>query len=269
MNLRPYVYATGFVLVLTAVLLALPTRSAGQVKLAAGSFFVPLFSAEAGLQRARNFAASKTATREELLEQNQRLALTNEVLRIQIQQLRATAEENKVLRIQVAFAATNQWKLRLGQVIGRDPANWWRTLQINLGSRHGVREGLPVLTPDGLVGRVHEVHPNRSRVALIGDPACRLSINVQPSRENGILTADGATVFNHTIVNLQFLPAHTEARAGDPVVTSGLGGGFPKEIPVGQVVDSRVSKDGLYVEARIKLHANLNQLETVRVLTRY
>jgi len=53
------------------------------------------------------------------------------------------------------------------------------------------------------------------------------------------------------------------------VVTSGLGGGFPKEIPVGQVVDSWLSKDGLYVEARIKLHANLNQLETVRVLTRF
>ena len=62
MNLRPYVYATGLVLVLAAVLLALPPRSAGQVKLAAGSFFVPLFSAEAGLQRVRNYAADKTAT---------------------------------------------------------------------------------------------------------------------------------------------------------------------------------------------------------------
>jgi|TARA_B110000495_G_C22999252_1_gene589506 rod shape-determining protein MreC len=266
MNLRPYVYATGFVLVLTAVLLALPTRSAGQVKLAAGSFFVPLFSAEAGLQRARNFAASKTATREELLEQNQRLALTNEVLRIQIQQLRATAEENKVLRIQVAFAATNQWKLRLGQVIGRDPANWWRTLQINLGSRHGVREGLPVLTPDGLVGRVHDVHPNRSRVALIGDPACRLSINVQPSRENGILTADGATVFNHTIVNLQFLPAHTEARAGDPVVTSGLGRLFPRGIPVGKLLSVAPAPGALNSNARVKLAVDSSRLNEVWVI---
>jgi rod shape-determining protein MreC len=266
MNLRPYVYATGFVLVLTAVLLALPARSAGQVKLAAGSFFVPLFSAEAGLQRARNFAASKTATREELLEQNQRLALTNEVLRIQIQQLRATAEENKVLRIQVAFAATNQWKLRLGQVIGRDPANWWRTLQINLGSRHGVREGLPVLTPDGLVGRVHDVHPNRSRVALIGDPACRLSINVQPSRENGILTADGATVFNHTIVNLQFLPAHTEARAGDPVVTSGLGRLFPRGIPVGKLLSVAPAPGALNSNARVKLAVDSSRLNEVWVI---
>jgi rod shape-determining protein MreC len=266
MNLRPYVYATGFVLVLTAVLLALPTRSAGQVKLAAGSFFVPLFSAEAGLQSARNFAASKTATREELLEQNQRLALTNEMLRIQIQQLRATAEENKVLRIQVAFAATNQWKLRLGQVIGRDPANWWRTLQINLGSRHGVREGLPVLTPDGLVGRVHDVHPNRSRVALIGDPACRLSINVQPSRENGILTADGATVFNHTIVNLQFLPAHTEARAGDPVVTSGLGRLFPRGIPVGKLLSVAPAPGALNSNARVKLAVDSSRLNEVWVI---
>ena len=222
MNLRPYVYAAGFVLVLAAVLLSLPPRSAGQVKFAAGSFFVPLFSAEQGLGQLKSFAANKTASREELLKLNQRLALTNEVLRIQIQQLHGAAEENKALRTQVAFAATNQWKLRLAQVIGRDPANWWRTLQINLGTRHGLREGLPVITPEGLVGRIHEAHPNRARVALIGDPACRLSVTVQPSRENGILTAAGTTAFNHTIVNLQFLPADTEARAGDPVVTSGL-----------------------------------------------
>jgi rod shape-determining protein MreC len=266
MNLRPYVYATGFILGLAAVLLALSPRSAGQVKLAAGRFFVPLFSAEAGLQRVRNYAASKTATREELLDQNRRLALTNEVLRIQIQQLRATAEENKVLRIQVAFAATNQWKLRLGQVIGRDPSNWWRTLQINLGSRHGVREGLPVLTPEGLVGRVHEVHPNRSRVALIGDPACRLSINVLPSRENGILTADGATVFDHTIVNLQFLPAHTGARAGDPVVTSGLGRLFPRGIPVGKLLSVAPAPGALNSNARVKLAVDSSRLNEVWVI---
>lgn len=266
MNLRPYVYATGFVLGIATVLLALSPRSAGQVKLAAGSFFVPLYSAEAGLQRARNYAANKTATRDELLDQNQRLALTNKVLRIQIQQLRATAEENKTLRLQVAFAATNQWKLRLGQVIGRDPANWWRTLQINLGSRHGVREGLPVLTPDGLVGRVHEVHPNRSRVALIGDPACRLSINVQPSRENGILSADGATVFDHTIVNLKFLPAHTEARAGDPVVTSGLGRLFPRGIPVGKLLSVEPAPGALNSRARVKLAVDSSRLNEVWII---
>ena len=266
MNLRPYVYATGLVLVLAAVLLALPPQSAGQVKLAAGSFFVPLFSAETGLQRARDFAANKTATREELLKQNRLLALTNEVLRIQIQQLRATAEENKVLRVQLAFAATNQWKLRIGQVIGRDPANWWRTLQINLGSRHGVQEGLPVLTPEGLVGRIHEVQPSRSRVALIGDPACRLSINVLPSRENGILTADGATVFDHTIVNLHFLPAHTEARAGDSVVTSGLGRLFPRGIPVGKLLSVAPAPGALNSNARVKLAVDSSRLNEVWVI---
>ena len=52
-------------------------------------------------------------------------------------------------------------------------------------------------------------------------------------------------------------------------MTSGLGGGFPKEIPVGFVMDSWTSKDGLYMEARVKLHADLNQLETVRVLMDY
>ncbi len=52
------------------------------------------------------------------------------------------------------------WKLKLANVILRDPANWWRTLQIDLGSRDGVRENLPVLTPDGLVGRVSVRRPD-------------------------------------------------------------------------------------------------------------
>jgi len=71
------------------------------------------------------------------------------------------------------------------------------------------------------------------------------------------------------VVELTYLPNDVELRPGQAVVTSGLGGGFPKEIPVGLVVDSWISKDGLYTEARVRMHANLNQLETVRVLTHF
>ena len=57
----------------------------------------------------------------------------------------------------------------------RDPANWWRTVQIDLGSRDGIQTNQPVLTAEGLVGRVSSVSYVSSQVVLIGDPNCRVS----------------------------------------------------------------------------------------------
>ena len=74
---------------------------------------------------------------------------------------------------------------------------------------------------------------------------------------------------DYRVVELTYLPNDVDVRPGELVVTSGLGGAFPKEIPVGMVEDSWLSRDGLYIEARVKLHADLNQLEEVRVLTDY
>ena len=68
---------------------------------------------------------------------------------------------------------------------------------------------------------------------------------------------------------MTYLPSDIEIRPGYSVVTSGLGGAFPKEIPVGRVEDSWLSRDGLYKEAKIKIHADLNSLEEVRILTEY
>src|SRR6266699_1400220 len=70
----------------------------------------------------------------------------------------------------------HRWKsrLKLAHVITRDPANWWRTVQIDLGSRDGLRTNLTVLTTEGLVGRVHSVGFTRSQVVLVGDPNCKV-----------------------------------------------------------------------------------------------
>ncbi|MDE2643949.1 MAG: rod shape-determining protein MreC, partial [Verrucomicrobiota bacterium] len=162
------------------------------------------------------------------------------------------------------------WETKLVRVVGRDPFNWWRRIKINLGSKKGIRFNQPVISVKGyLVGRVSEVGPLTSWVILLGDPNCKFSALIKGSRSQGGIVSPRQYSSDPRVVELTYLPNDVELRPGQAVVTSGLGGGFPKEIPVGQVVDSWVSKDGLYVEARIKLHANLNQLETVRVLTRY
>jgi rod shape-determining protein MreC len=147
----------------------------------------------------------------------------------------------------------------------RDPANWWRTVQIDLGSRDGLRENLPMLTAEGLAGRVSSVGLTRSQVVLIGDPNCRVSAIVEnPAHDMGIVSASGP--LDASLVNLTYLSGSASLKPGQNVITSGLGGVFPKGIPVGQVVDSRPVEFGLYTEARVKLSANLGALDQVWVL---
>jgi rod shape-determining protein MreC len=147
----------------------------------------------------------------------------------------------------------------------RDPANWWRTVQIDLGSRDGLRENLPVLTAEGLVGRVSSVGLTRSQVVLMGDPNCHVSALVEnPAHDMGIVSASGP--LDTSLVDLTYLSGSASLKPGQNVFTSGLGGVFPKGIPVGQVVDSRPVEFGLYTEARVKLSANLGALEQVWVL---
>ena len=162
------------------------------------------------------------------------------------------------------------WRSKLARIVGRDSFNWWRRIKINMGTNKEIRLNQPVVSVRGeLVGRISEVGPLTSWVLLVGDPNCRFSALLKESRNQGGIVAPRKYNANPRMVELTYLPNDVEVRPGQAVVTSGLGGGFPKEIPVGQVVDSWVSKDGLYTEARIRVHADLNQLESVRVLTQF
>jgi rod shape-determining protein MreC len=158
------------------------------------------------------------------------------------------------------------WQLRPAKVIARDPANWWHTVQIEFGSRDGARVNLPILTPEGyLVGRISTVSYYTSQVVLVGDPNCRVSVIIDnPVHDMGVLTASGP--LDDSIVELGYLSGSANMKAGQNVSTSGLGGIFPKGIPVGKIVDFRTLEFGLDTEARVQLYANLGALEHVWVV---
>src|SRR5262249_5786992 len=159
-----------------------------------------------------------------------------------------TSRENTRLRQLLGWQQKTPWKLKLANVVLRDPENWWRTVQIDLGSRDGIRTNLPVLTSDGLlVGRVDAVGFTRSQVVLLGDRNCKAAALVQnESRDAGVIgTSDP---FDNSLVTLSFLSKNANLKSGQWVVTSGLGGIFPGGIPIGTVVDSRTVEYGLYTE---------------------
>jgi rod shape-determining protein MreC len=151
-------------------------------------------------------------------------------------------------------------------VVARDPANWWRSLKIDLGARDGVVTNAPVLTAEGLVGRVSEVSFAQSQVVLLGDPDCRVAVMVEETREHGVIAPESAGPLDDSLVDIAFLLSRSShLKAGQRIVTSGDGGIFPKGIRVGHVVDTRSVGYGLYTEARAKLAVNVGTLEEVFV----
>ena len=257
--------AIGAVVIVAVLLLSLPTRVTGRLKHAVGSWFLPLFGLSGAAQQLPVELANSTLPRRELLREINRLNQENQQLKSQAVQSAAIARENSQLRALFNWQKQEPWKLKLANVIMRDPANWWRTVEIDLGSRDGIREDLPVLTTEGLIGRVSSVSLTRSEIVLIGDPDCRVSATVEnATRDMGIIIAGGP--LNTSLVNLTYLASSVNLKPGQGVVTSGIGGVFPKGIPIGQVVDFRNVEYGLYSEARVKLNANLGSLEQVWVL---
>jgi rod shape-determining protein MreC len=257
--------ALGAVVFVAVVLLSLPTRATSHLKLAVGSWFLPLFGlANAGQQLPADLADS-VLPRRELLKQIDNLRRENQQLKEQQAQTAAIARENNQLRALFNWEKTVPWRLKLARVVMRDPANWWRTIQIDLGSRDGLTNDLPVITDAGLVGRVSSVSLTHSQVVLIGDPNCRVSALVEnTARDMGVLIAGGT--LDTSLVELTYLASSANLKPGESVITSGLGGVFPKGIPIGQIVDSRSVEYGLYTDARVKLNANLGSLEQVWVL---
>ncbi|MEK7708083.1 MAG: rod shape-determining protein MreC [Verrucomicrobiota bacterium] len=263
---RPQYIILGLVVVLALVILNLPGQTAARIKLAIGGLFLPLFGLTSAGQQTAAKVTDAVLPRAELTRQNELLRRENEQLRIQAMQTTEVDRENDRLRQQVGWQQRQrQWKLKLARVILRDPANWWRTVQIDLGSKHGLTNNLPVLTTDGLAGRISSVSLTHSQVVLIGDPNCKVSALVQnETRDTGVIGASGP--FDNSLVELSHLSPRANLKPGLNVVTSGLGGIFPPGIPIGKIVYSRPVEYGLYTEAHVKLVANLGALEEVWVL---
>lgn len=266
MNNRPYIIATGLVLLLAIVLFNLSPDSSARLKRVLSSFYIPLFTAQKTAEATGDVLVNQTTPRKLLLEELRHLKQQNLSLELRLSQTQSLERENRSLREQLQLRPRPEWNPRLTRIVGRDPANWWRSVLIDLGSKDGVAVDMPVMSSQGLVGRVQEVHDHRSRVALLGDPACRISVTIEATGESGIISASGGTVFDPTLVNLLYLPANTEGRAGDPLYTSGLGDIFPRGIPVGKLLTIDSAPGALTTQASVKLAVNSSKLNEVWVL---
>jgi rod shape-determining protein MreC len=262
---RPHYIALGLSVFLTLVILNLPGKITARLKLGLGSLFVPLFGLANTVQQQGTRAADAVLPRSEIIREKDALQRQNQELRLQLMQAEGMVRENERLRQLLAWQPHKAWKLKPANVVLREPSNWWRTVQIDLGGRDGVKVNSPVLTTDGLVGRISSVSLTRSQVVLLGDPNCKVAARVDnQNRDTGVIGGSGP--LDSGIVEMGYLSRTADLKAGQNVWTSGLGGFFPKDILIGKILDSRPEDYGMSTVARVKISANISALEEVWVM---
>ncbi len=165
--------------------------------------------------------------------------------------------------------AESSYREVTGRVIARTPTVWHSAVTIDLGSGDGVHVDDPVLSGDGLVGRVASVEGGSSQVTLITDHASAISAKVVPSGVQGVIRPD---LGDPEDLILDYIDATEHIGVGQPVVTSGwraegLSSLFPPDLPVGEVTRASIVEQEASQQVRLRPYADLADLDIVQVLT--
>ena len=172
-------------------------------------------------------------------------------------------EENKRLRAIAQFKERADQELIVAEVLSFGSRLQSTSMIIDKGEADGVRENMPVLSLDGLVGRVEHVYPVYSVVMVITDYQCPVSARTSRGRDRGIVEWD---VFSGGQLKLKGVPQQARVSEGDLVVTSGLGGVFPEGIEIGSVSSVSDNLDGITLDITIQPAVSFSSLEEVFVL---
>ena len=184
-------------------------------------------------------------------------------LQSQIIQLQQQVAETEILAALVDFSrarAENTYKA--ASVIGYDPSPFLHYVIINAGSNDGILRGMPVVTNQGLIGRVDAVIADAARVQLITDPASSVNVRLQNAETEASLV--GSVTGDMTV---EMIPQAIDVQPGDLVLTSGLGGGYPPDLIIGQVVRPR--ELDLFQQATVQPVVDFNRLEIVLVIVNF
>lgn len=200
-----------------------------------------------------------------LMQRNAELETQVSQLQAEIISLEQQLSETRILEALVDFARVNpENRYVAASVIGRDPSPFVKYVMINRGSDDGLRRGMPVVTQQGLVGRIAAVTAGAARVQLITDPASSVNIRIEPSRAQAILL--GSITGE---LSLDMVPQSAEIKIGDLVLSSGLGGNYPSNILIGQIVSVRQRETDLFQSAAVQPVVDFSQLEIVLVIINF
>jgi rod shape-determining protein MreC len=205
----------------------------------------------------------------DLRARNEQLESLIDKLMIENVRLKEVEAQNEDLRRKLDFAETfPHYTYRAaevkGRVIGSEPNNFMSILIVDVGKRHGIRKGMPVVTERGLAGHIHSTGTNWARVLLIIDPSSSVAALVQSSRAPGLVSGRlGEDLM------MSYIPQEEQITVGDVILTSGTGGHHPKSLVIGQITEIHQRDIDTFKSATVRPSVNFEKLETVLVITSF
>jgi rod shape-determining protein MreC len=206
-------------------------------------------------------------TLEQLEVEVHKLDVENRMLRARLQVLEGLKEENDSLRDALGFVRRSDFHLVAARVVSRDASTWWNSVRINRGFEDGVDIDMPVITEEGLVGKVTAVSKNLATVLLITDENCKVGVRIEDSRERGIAQGMRVSGSADGEIEVNFLNKNAKVKEGARVYTVGVEGGvFPPDLLIGTVTSFRARElDG---QAIVRPAVPLSSIKDVFVIIR-
>ncbi len=195
--------------------------------------------------------------------QKENLLLKQKIAELQREnhQMKEVAYANERLQKLLQFREKVSPPVVAAEVIGRDPSSWFKSITLNKGEKEGIRKGMAVIAPEGVVGQILKTAPYHSTVLLVTDYNSAIDAIVQRTRSKAIVEGKGE---NQCL--LKYLLRSEEVVVGDMVITSGLGGNFPKGLTVGEIRKVDKKEYGIFQYAELVPSVNLTKLEEVLVI---
>ena len=231
-------------------------------------FLNPIVSAQTWLAK-RYQAVQSLITQPEdvtsLRQKNAALEAENSALQVQIVQLQDQVTESQLLSTLVDYERHHvENRYTAAAVIARDVSPFMHYVIIDRGSDDGLRKGMPVITDQGLVGNIAAVTAGAARVQLINDPGSSINVVLQQSGAEAVLNGQITGE-----IDLNMISQNATVQPGDLVMTSGLGGNYPANIVIGQVLTVRNEASELFQTASVQPAVDFSQLGIVLIITNF
>lgn len=196
-----------------------------------------------------------------LKKANDLLSEENQKLSLEVARLREMREENGRLRQLVHAVPRAADKVVTGEVLGRVSDQFTRRLHINLGTDDGLVVGMPVIGAFGVLGQITRVIAKQAEITLVTDHRQRIAVLNERTGDRFILAGTG-----EELMDLLFVLPNTDIKSGDRLVTSGLDKLFPRQIPVGRILETKFKPGETYQHVTVQPSVELNDIQFATVI---
>ena len=204
---------------------------------------------------------------DKIKEENIELKKEISELKNKLKSVELAEKENETLRSMLGLMQINtDYDIECAQIVARDPGNWFRTFTVNKGSADGVMTDQTVISSDkAIVGRVYDVGSNWAKIITVTDPEFSCGAMIERSGDFGIAEGDSLLAKDEKL-KLSYISKNTNLIVGDSVLTSGLGGIFPKGLSIGKINSINTDVQGISQYAIVVPECNLDNIKEVLII---